>query len=300
MSTLVTTVLKNPDFAGNNITLNPDGSVLLNSIAAGSFATTAQMGGVTTTLNAVSAGSPPVLSVASGLGINNGDFVVCPGIPPGTTVVSGGGTTSITISGPALGNIAPFGGIPISFYRPDKPVSPGLVAGRLCSAWVNFDGTVSGTFAGSTSTVTRVAGSNLATVTTSLPHGLVTNTGIYALTGVVAGRYVVTVLTNTTFTITTAATTALTNASITFAVNSIRASYNVSSIADLGVGNYMVNFATPLPDNSYCAVASTNASSSSWLSVNRNGYQTESSVELYTTQASSPTDFSSINVVVFR
>jgi len=35
----------------------------------------------------------------------------------------------------------------------------------------------------------------------------------------------------------------------------IRASYNVSSITDNGVGDYTVNFTTAMPDANYCAVA---------------------------------------------
>ena len=126
--------------------------------------------------------------------------------------------------------------------------------GQLCKAWVNFDGTASGTFAGGASTVTRVASSTTATVTTTNAHGLITGNTVYALTGVAAGSYTVTVLTSTTFTITTVATTALSAVSITFAVNSIRASYNVSSIADNGVGDYTVNFTTAMVDANYCAV----------------------------------------------
>ena len=124
-------------------------------------------------------------------------------------------------------------------------------ASGLCKAWVNFNGTAAGTFPGGTSTVTRVAGSTTATVTTTNNHGLATGNTVNALTGVVAGIYTVTVLTSTTFTITTVATTALTNASITFAVNLIRASYNVSSITDNGVGDYTVNFTTAMVDANY-------------------------------------------------
>jgi hypothetical protein len=132
--------------------------------------------------------------------------------------------------------------------------------GQLCKAWVNFDGTGNGTFAGGTSTVTRTAGSTTATVTTTNAHGLITGNTVYALTGVAAGAYTVTVLTTTTFTITTVATTALSAASITFAVNTIRASYNVSSITDNGVGDYTVNFTTALADAQYALTGTHNGS----------------------------------------
>ena len=63
------------------------------------------------------------------------------------------------------------------------------------------------TAAGGMCTVDRPAGSTTATITCQFPHQLVTGNTITVLTGVVAGNYVVTVLTNTTFTITTVATT---------------------------------------------------------------------------------------------
>ena len=126
-----------------------------------------------------------------------------------------------------------------------------------CRAWVSFDGTASGAFPGGTSTVTRVAGSSTATVTTTTAHGLIVGSTVQALTGVVAGTYVVTGSTSTTtFTFTTAATTALTNVSITFAVNSIYADGNVSSVADIAVGRYAVNFVTAFPDANYVMAGS--------------------------------------------
>lgn len=120
-----------------------------------------------------------------------------------------------------------------------------------CRAWVNFNGTAAGTFAGGVSTVTRVAGSTTATVTTTTAHGLITGNQVYALTGVVAGTYTITYISATSFSFTTVATTALSAVSITFAVNSIRASGNVSSVADNGAGNYTVNFTTTMPDANY-------------------------------------------------
>ena len=131
------------------------------------------------------------------------------------------------------------------------PTISGTAPLYMCRAWVNFDGTGNGTFAGGTSTVSRIAASTTATITTTNSHGLITGNTVYALTGVVAGDYTVTVLTATTFTITTVATTVLTAASITFRVNTIRASGNVSSITDNGTGDYTVNFTTAMPDVNY-------------------------------------------------
>jgi len=127
---------------------------------------------------------------------------------------------------------------------------------QIAKVWVNFDGTTAGTWAGGASTVTRTAGSTTATVTTTNPHGLVTNNTVYAQTGVAAGSYVVTVLTPTTFTITTAATTALSAVAITFAVLNIRSSLNVANVMKIGNGGtYAVNMSVAQPDSVFCVVA---------------------------------------------
>lgn len=128
--------------------------------------------------------------------------------------------------------------------------------GYLCRAWVNFDGTGNGTFAGGASTVSRASGSTTATITTTNPHGLITGNTVYANSGVATGIYTVTVTGTNTFTITTVATTVLSAVSITFLVNTIRASGNVSSITDNGTGDYTVNFASPMPDSNYCIIGS--------------------------------------------
>jgi len=111
-------------------------AVSLNSAA---YATTSQVQGVHTT-STVSSGSASLTinSFVSGSSVSNGDYVVGEGITPGTTVSSGGGTTSITLSANAAATLS---SDPVSFYTANKALSPGLVAGGLCRAWVSFDGT---------------------------------------------------------------------------------------------------------------------------------------------------------------
>lgn len=142
-----------------------------------------------------------------------------------------------------------------------KPVDPlgirealnavGVAPIFACRAWVNFDGTAQGVWAGGASTVSRVLGSTTATIETTEPHRLATGNMVYALTGVAAGGYKVTVLGPKTFTVTTTATTSLNGVPITFRVVAIRAAGNVGSVADLGTGNYAINFEVPLPDEKY-------------------------------------------------
>jgi hypothetical protein len=124
-------------------------------------------------------------------------------------------------------------------------VDSGTVSAK---AWVNFNGSTSTTWAGGGSTVTRVSGSTTATVTTATNHNLITGNSVYALTGVVAGIYVVTVLTATTFTIQTVATTALSSVTITFQGCTIRSSYNISSVTKNGTGDYTINYIKPMAD----------------------------------------------------
>ena len=159
-----------------------------------------------------------------------------------------------------------------------------------CRAWVNFNA-ASGTFAGGTSTVTRIAASTTATITTTTPHLLTTGNSVWALTGVVAGDYIVTVLTATTFTITTVATTVLTAASITFAVNTIRGSGNVSSITDNGTGDYTVNFTTAMVDANYSVTsmaggADTPIANAAIIHVKLTSGLTTGSVRFYITNSS--------------
>jgi hypothetical protein len=95
------------------------------------------------------------------------------------------------------------------------------IAGSLLEQTIQYDATaptgekyyleVEGneTAAGGACTVERTDGSITATVTCQFPHKLVTGNTITVISGVAAGDYVVTVLTDATFTITTVATTAI-------------------------------------------------------------------------------------------
>ena len=132
-----------------------------------------------------------------------------------------------------------------------------------CRAWVNFDGSVEGTFAGGVSTVSRTLGSTTATITTVDDHNLTTGNFVQALSGVASGGYAVTVTGSKTFTITTAATTALSSVAITFAFRLIRSSGNVNSVARRNTGDYIVNFSTPMTDANYSVCCSTGTGTTS-------------------------------------
>jgi hypothetical protein len=84
----------------------------------------------------------------------------------------------------------------------------------------------------------------------------------------------------------------------------IRASYNVSSITDNGVGDYTVNFTTAMPDANYAVVAMTGAFGTGNAPI---GFyetnatpRTTSLVRLFSSQAAVAADGSSESVAIFR
>lgn len=75
----------------------------------------------------------------------------------------------------------------------------------------------------------------------------------------------------------------------------IRASTNVSSITDLGIGRYTVNFTTSMNDSNYSAISTNNANEGGCYTY------TASAVNVYSNNASgSPFDASDISAVVLR
>ena len=89
----------------------------------------------------------------------------------------------------------------------------------------------------------------------------------------------------------------------------IRASFNVSSITDNGVGDYTVNFTTALPDANYAPIVSgkydeSNADQNGPAGSLRRVAQTTSSVRVLvgsmTGNVLTPIDCIQVNVAVFR
>jgi hypothetical protein len=121
-----------------------------------------------------------------------------------------------------------------------------------CRAWVNFNGTantnLSGTYSQSGTTVT----------VTATAHGLIADNSIYSdiTTGTgVDGTYTVATVTDAnTFTY-TAGTSLTTSGNITLIRSTIRASGNVTTVADNGTGDYTINFTNAMPDINYTVVA---------------------------------------------
>jgi hypothetical protein len=119
-----------------------------------------------------------------------------------------------------------------------------------CRAWVNFNGTantnLTGTYSRTGSTVT----------VTATAHGLIVGNSVYLdfTSGTATdGTFTVTSVADAnTFTI-THGTSGNTSGNVTLVRSTIRASGNVSSVSDNGVGTYAVNFSSAMPDANYSA-----------------------------------------------
>jgi hypothetical protein len=118
----------------------------------------------------------------------------------------------------------------------------------------------------------------------------------------VDGAYEVTVTGVNTFTVTQASRT--TSGNVTVRQNTIRASGNVSSIADNGTGDYTVNFTTAMPDANYAfSICAGRYGSNVPVPVGgRTTQPTTSSMRIYTTitDGSSGFDPEQVAFSVFR
>lgn len=172
-------------------------------------------------------------------------------------------------------------------------------------AWVNFNSVpLSGTYGRTGTTVT------VSMTAHGMTTGQIANLTFAAGTGGTAtsGHYSVTVIDANSFTITdTASGTISGSPSVTRNIH-IRASGNVSSITDNGVGDYTVNFTTAMADVNY-AVSVNNWTSSGYKYVYgiRQGFSsafTTSSVRIFggvvDSNFNTAADSDSLTVVIFR
>jgi hypothetical protein len=166
-------------------------------------------------------------------------------------------------------------------------------------AWVNFNGTatsnLSGTYSQSATTVT----------VTATAHGLVVGQIVYADitsgTGV-DGVYTVATVPNANSFTYTAGTSLTTSGNVTLTRSTIRASGNVSSVSDNGVGDYTVNFTTAMTDANYAAVVTAGGTSSVSMAqpVDHLTARTTWAVRIQTGTTAAAADGAQIAVAVFR
>jgi hypothetical protein len=121
--------------------LSGGGDLSANRTVSVDYASTSEVQGTHTTFSGSHSDTATTINLASVSGITAGDYVVGEGITPGTTVSSVGASSVVISAGLDTDSVGIGGGEPISFYKADKVLSPGLVAGGLCRAWVNFTGT---------------------------------------------------------------------------------------------------------------------------------------------------------------
>ncbi|MFZ8903839.1 MAG: hypothetical protein ACO20I_07875 [bacterium] len=126
--------------SGGTITIN--NATLASAVdLSNHYASTSEVQGTHTTFSGSHSDTATTINLASVSGISAGDYVVGEGIAPGTTVSSVGASSVVISAGLDTDGVGIAGGEPISFYKSTKALSPGLVAGQLCRAWVNFNGT---------------------------------------------------------------------------------------------------------------------------------------------------------------
>ena len=80
----------------------------------------------------------------------------------------------------------------------------------------------------------------------------------------------------------------------------IRASFNVTSITDSGVGTYIVNFTTAMTDANYAPVTNSAAVGSVNFQTPLAGTITTTTFDLYTSNGTTATDSSIVVAAVFR
>jgi hypothetical protein len=165
-------------------------------------------------------------------------------------------------------------------------------------AWVNFTGVVtifSGTYTQSGTSVT-VSGNNFQ----SIGFAVGTAINFNPTTGsAILGTYVVTAVTTTSMTFTGGSSTT-TSGNYTLTSSMVRSSYNVSSVTKNGTGSYTVNFATPMADANFCALATSYYSASypnGYIALEVSRGATYVQISSTNTQANGDVPF--INVAVF-
>ena len=169
-------------------------------------------------------------------------------------------------------------------------------------AWVNFNGTatsnLTGTYSQAGTTVTASVTGHGLSVGQTLFADITTGTGV-------DGVYTVATVPNANQFTYTAGTSLTTSGSITVVRSTIRASGNVSSVSDNGVGDYTVNFTTAMSDANYAAVVTVGGTAWGFLArpFDDGTARTTSSLRVtcVTLQAgNAQIDPSQVSVVVFR
>ena len=180
----------------NSSGINVTGVITTSQLSGGCLATISNMSGIHT-LGVTTAASTFVTlrHPNQTSNISNGDFVVGTGITVGTTVSAGAGTSSLTLSLPVGINS---NANRLAFYKHDKIVTPAIIGGQLCRAWVNFSG-VDTVFIRSSYNVSSITdngpGNHTVNFTTAMPDA---NYVISGIAGETAGTEMIEVVSRST------------------------------------------------------------------------------------------------------
>lgn len=159
--------------SGGTVTLKnvtTDSSADISASLSSLYATQSQVQGTHTTFNGAHSDGTTTINLGSVSGITEGDYVVGEGITPGTTVSSVGASSVVISAGLDTDTVGIGGGEPISFYTNSKTLSPGLVAGQLCRAWLNYNPVTPKINASyNVSSVTDATGNFVVNFTTAMP-----------------------------------------------------------------------------------------------------------------------------------
>lgn len=158
---------------GVTLATQSGGTINFGSDVTLPYASQSEIFGTHTTFSGSHSDTATTINLASVSGISAGDYVVGEGIASGTTVSSVGASSVVISTGLDTDGVGISGGEPISFYKSNKVLSPGLVAGALCRAWVNFYGGPSSVYIRASHNVSSITdsgtGQYIVNFTTAMP-----------------------------------------------------------------------------------------------------------------------------------
>lgn len=256
--------------------------------STGATGTGALVFGTSPTLVTPALGTPSAINLANATGLTSGQVTTALGYTPpqanGTGAVSGSWNINITGSSGSTAYATSAG----TASTASNPASGGsfITSSNISSQSVNF-ATSAGTATNATNLVSSgtIASNVTATTQTSGTNNTTVATTAFVQTAVGGGGPKVWVNFNG------------------VSGTSIRASYNVSSVTYNGVGDYTVNFTTPLVDANYAVTGTAVTASLGVISFGGyNGLYTPgtSSIRFQTGNGAALYDCAYVNLVIFR
>lgn len=241
---------------------------------------------ITSAAHGLTTGDTVLLTFTSGAGVSGKYTVTVVTVDTFTITAS---TTATTTSGNVT--ISSYWDIKNKSITGDKiadgALAPSNFSGQSGSApvygiraWVNFDGTITDNIGG---TYSRDA-STTVTVTTTVAHGL--NVGHIVFLDFTSGTatdgvFTVTAVTSSTVFTVTHTASGVTSGNVTLNRRKINASGNVSNVAYLAIGEFVINFTVDMPDVNY-AVSGVTTDNNNYVVENNLTARTKSAIRIGT------------------